>query len=45
MVGAIDYKKIMPSVRSQEEMRAIYYSYPGYEEKIGTHGLVAFDLE
>ena len=35
---------INPSVSSKEELRKMYYSFPGYREKIKKHGLVAFEL-
>jgi ASC-1-like (ASCH) protein len=45
MVKEIDFKKIMPSVESVEEMKKIYASYPDYEDKIREHGLLGFELE
>jgi hypothetical protein len=41
----IDFKKIMPSVGSVEEMKKRYASYPDYEEKIVEFGLLGFELE
>ena len=38
-------QKIMPLVTSIEEMKKRYYSYPGYEEKIKEHGILAFELK
>ena|SRR3989338_3132102 len=44
MVGEINFKKIMPSVESIDEMKKIYMSYPDYENKIKEHGLLGFEL-
>lgn len=44
MFKAISLKKIMPWVKSIAEARKIYYSYPGYKEKIEKFGLVALEL-
>lgn len=40
------YKRtdVMPSTRSLIEMKRIYYSYPGYKEKIKKYGLVSFEI-
>jgi len=40
----IDFKKIMPSLASVDEVRKAYSSYPGYEAKIKESGIFAFDL-
>ena len=45
MLKEVDLKKIMPSVRSVEEMKKAYASYPDYEKKIKEHGLLGFELE
>lgn len=45
MVKEIDFKIIMPSVDSVEEMKKIYATYPDYEKKIKEHGLLGFELE
>lgn len=45
MLKEVDLKKIMPLVRSVEEMKKSYASYSGYEEKIKEHGLLGFELE
>lgn len=44
MAKKLNYKKVMPSVGSVEEMRQAYYSYPSYKEKIAKHGILAFEL-
>jgi len=41
---AIPYKKINPAVSSIAELRRVYYSFPGYEEKIKEFGIVAWYL-
>ncbi len=45
MVKEVDHKKVMPSVESVAEMKKIYASYPGYEQKIKEHGLLGFVLK
>ncbi len=45
MTKAIDFKKIMPFVDSIEEMKKVYFSFPGYREKIDKLGLVVFRLK
>jgi ASC-1-like (ASCH) protein len=45
MVGEVPFQKIMPSVASVEDMKKVYASYPGYEEKIAEHGLLGFELK
>ena len=42
MFRAINYAKIMPSAGSASGARKIYYSYPGYKEKIKKFGIIAF---
>lgn len=44
MINTMDFKRVMPFVNSVEEMEKIYYSFPGYKEKIKKFGLVAFEL-
>ena len=44
MVKVIDFKKIMPFASSVAEMENVYYSFPGYREKIQKFGLVALDF-
>ena len=44
MVQEIDFKRVMPSVSSIEEMKEQYRSYPGYEEKVKEYGLFGFEL-
>ncbi len=45
MLKAIPLKKIMPSIKSVIEARKVYYSYPGYKEKIKEFGLIAWELK
>ncbi len=45
MVKKIPFQKIMPDVGSVAEMKKIYASYSGYEEKIREFGIFAFYLE
>ncbi len=37
-------KEINPHVGSKEDLVAMYYSFPGYYEKIQKYGIVAFKL-
>lgn len=45
MVKEINFKRIMPSVKSVDEMKKIYASYPDYEKKIKEYGLLGFKLK
>lgn len=38
-------KDVLPTANSIEEAKAIYYSFPNYEEKIKQHGIIALELE
>ena len=44
LMKEIDFKKIMPSFASMDEVKKAYSSYPGYEMKIKECGIFAFDL-
>lgn len=37
--------QINPSIGTVTELRKIYYSFPGYREKIKKYGLIAWELE
>ena len=37
-------KKVMPWVKTEKEAQQVYYSFPGYKEKIKNVGLVAFEF-
>ena len=41
---SVPFRKIMPSAESEEEARNIYYSYPGYREKIRKYGIIAMTV-
>lgn len=45
MLKTIPLKKIMPSVKSAADVHKVYYSYPGYKEKIKEFGLMALELK
>lgn len=36
---------IVPWVKSEDEARKIYYSFPGYKQKIKKFGIVAWELK
>ena len=44
MTGEVGFKQIMPFVGNVEEMRKVYFSFPGYEKKIKEFGLIVFFL-
>lgn len=44
MFASLPLKKILPSAKDLEDARAIYYSFPGYKEKIEVYGIIAFHL-
>lgn len=41
MAKNLDIKKVMPQISSLKEMKAVYYCFPGYQEKINKFGLIA----
>jgi len=45
MLKKIPFKKIMPDLKSLEEVKKSYYSYPNYKEKIKKFGILAFELK
>lgn len=45
LAKSLDLEKIMPLVSSLDEAKKIWFSFPGYKEKIKKYGLVAFELE
>ncbi len=44
LITKYDPGRINPGVTTLTEMEAMYYSYPGYKEKIKEYGIVAFEL-
>lgn len=42
LVSEVGLKNVMPLCNSPEEAEKIWYSFPGYKEKIQKHGLIAF---
>lgn len=38
-------KSVNPAVKSAEELRKLYHSFPDYSEKIKKFGLIALELE
>ena len=44
MLAEVPLERIMPDVKTLEQVRARYASYPGYEEKIKEFGIVGFEL-
>ncbi|MBM3209044.1 ASCH domain-containing protein [Candidatus Shapirobacteria bacterium] len=45
LAKTLGIKDIMPFATSVEEMKATYFSFPGYQEKIEKYGLIAFRME
>ena len=45
MLRKISFKKIGPKLKSKEELKKMYDSYPNYKEKIKKFGILAFELE
>lgn len=45
MVEEMPFKEIMPNVNSVEEMKKVYSSYPGYNEKIKEFGILGFSFK
>ncbi len=37
-------RQINPNTKTEEELRKLYYSFPGYREKIQKYGLIAIEL-
>ena len=44
MLKEYKVKEITPNLNSEKEQRELYYSFPGYREKIKRFGLVAIKL-
>lgn len=44
LAGSLDLRKIMPFVSSIKQAKLVWYSFPGYQEKIRKYGLVAFEI-
>lgn len=45
LVKIYSAKKIMPNINTEKELRAAYYNYPNYKEKIKKFGLIALELK
>lgn len=45
MLKAYRVSDIAPKLSTAEELRAKYYTFPGYSEKIKKFGLIALELE
>ncbi len=45
MLKKIPFKRIMPNLKSKNEVEKAYYSYPNYKEKIKTFGILAFEIK
>jgi len=39
-----DFRKIAPRLSAPEELEKMYYSFPGYREKIAEFGLIALEF-
>ena len=44
MLKQVDFKRILPSGRSVNDIQEIYSSFPGYKEKVRKFGLMAFEI-
>ncbi len=44
MLDVIPLEQIMPGPKTLAEVEKVYYSFPGYKEKIKQFGIVAFEL-
>ncbi len=44
MVRKISIDSIIPGVKSLGEAKKVYFSFPGYKEKIERFGIVAFEI-
>ena len=45
MLKIYKVKDINSFLNSTEELKKMYYSFPGYKDKIKKHGLIALELE
>ncbi len=45
LLGNYTVNEIIPGANDETELRKVYYSFPGYREKIKKHGLIAFELQ
>ncbi len=45
LVRAYGFKIINPNIGSAKELRELYYTFPGYREKIKKSGLIAIELK
>ncbi len=45
MLEIFNFKEIMPFANSIQEMKSIYYSFPGYKEEIEKNGLLGIVFE
>ncbi len=45
LLGQYDFKEIMPLASSREESIKIWYSFPGYKERLKKYGIIAFILD
>lgn len=44
LLQAEGFKNVLPDSASAEAAEQVYYTFPGYKEKIAEHGLVALEL-
>ena len=44
MLEVYNFKDINPLVKTVEELKMMYNSFPGYAEKIEKYGVIAFEL-
>jgi ASC-1-like (ASCH) protein len=45
MLKEVPLKRVMPDLKTTEQVRARYASYPDYDSKLKQYGLIGFELE
>lgn len=44
LLSEYDFRKVAPRLSGPEELEKMYYSFPGYREKIAKFGLIALEF-
>ncbi len=45
LFSSLPLENILPSAKSTEEAKNLYYKFPGYKDKIDAEGILAFTLK